>query len=141
MLECYTSRMKLNAVGVSSSDLKKTVKFYQLLGFEFPEFKEDEDHLEPKTPEGSARLMIDSKKLMTELLGGQEPKPGNHSAFAIEYDSAEELNSVAAKVLAADFNVVKEPWDAFWGQRYCVVEDPDGYKVDLYTRLKKGNNK
>jgi uncharacterized glyoxalase superfamily protein PhnB len=29
----------------------------------------------------------------------------------------------------------KEPWDAFWGQRYAVVADPDGNHVDLYAPL------
>lgn len=126
--------MKISAVGVVTSDLKKTVSFYELLGFTFPEHKEDEDHLEPQTPEGSARLMLDSKKLVTELLG-EEPKHGNHSSFAIEYDSQDEVNRVVQKVKEAGFMVVKEPWDAFWGQRYAVVSDPDGYMVDLYASL------
>ncbi len=126
--------MKLNAIGVCSSNLKRTVEFYTILGFKFPEYKEDEDHLEPETPEGYARLMIDSKKLITEILG-EEPKPSNHSHFAIQYDSVEELNSVAEKIKSSGFAIFKEPWDAFWGQRYCIVEDPDGYKCDLYATL------
>jgi uncharacterized glyoxalase superfamily protein PhnB len=27
------------------------------------------------------------------------------------------------------------PWDAFWGQRYAVVHDPDGNAVDLFAPL------
>lgn len=27
------------------------------------------------------------------------------------------------------------PWDAFWGQRYAVVHDPDGTPVDLFAGL------
>ena|SRR3989344_6283206 len=126
--------MKLNAVSVTTSNLGKTVEFYTLLGFVFPEHKKDEQHLEAITPEGSARLMIDAKNIVKDIIG-EEPKPGNHSSFAIEYDSAKEVNSVAEKIKAAGFKIVKEPWDAFWGQRYAVVEDPDGYKVDLYASL------
>jgi len=37
--------------------------------------------------------------------------------------------------LAADGFGVKEPWDAFWGQRYAVVRDPDGLHLDLYAQL------
>lgn len=29
----------------------------------------------------------------------------------------------------------KAPWDAFWGQRYAVVVDPDGNLVDLFADL------
>ena len=126
--------MKIDAVGVVSSDLKKTVIFYEALGFEFPDYEEDADHLEPIAPDGSARLMIDSVKLMSELIG-VTPRPGNHSSFAIQYDGPQAVDEAAGRVQAAGFIVVSEPWDAFWGQRYCVVEDPDGYRVDLYAGL------
>lgn len=126
--------MKLNAVAVVSSDFKKTIEFYSLLGFTFPEITQEEDHIEAITSPGSARLMIDSKDLIIKIFG-EEPKPANTSAFAIEYDSPTELNAIAEKVTRAGFTIVKEPWDAFWGQRYCVVKDPDGYQVDLYATL------
>ncbi len=126
--------MKLNAVGVTSGDFQKTTQFYKLLGFEFPEFKADDQHLEAITKEGSARLMIDHTDLIKEI-SGEEPKPGNHSSFAIEYDSPQEINEIADKINLAGFKIAKEPWDAFWGQRYAIVEDPDGYKVDLYASL------
>lgn len=125
--------MKLDAVGVTTTNLKKTVEFYTLLGYTFPDFKDHEDHLEPTNNNG-ARLMIDSAKLIKDILG-EDPKPSNHSAFALLFDSPKEVNQVAEKVKAAGFKIVKEPWDAFWGQRYCVVEDPDGYKVDLFAAL------
>ena len=126
--------MKIDAVGVVSSNIKKTVEFYSLLGFKFGEIKENEDHVEALPISGSARLMIDSKKMATELIG-EEPRAGNNSAFAIQFDTPVEVDEVAKKVKEAGFKVIAEPWDAFWGQRYAVVMDPDGYKVDLYARL------
>lgn len=126
--------MRIDAVGVSSSNIKETARFYSLLGFEFAEFKDGEDHLEAVTPNGATRLMIDSVSMLQGILG-QPPKPGNHSSFAILYDSPAEVDTVAGKVKAAGFTVVKEPWDAAWGQRYAIVEDADGYKVDLFAHL------
>lgn len=126
--------MRIDAVGVASSNMAKTAEFYALLGFQFPEFKADEDHLEPETPEGGVRLMIDSDKLLKEILG-QAPKPGNHSTFAIKYDSPAEVDAAAARVQAAGHKLMTEPWDAAWGQRYAIVEDPHGYKVDLFAAL------
>ncbi|MFE2436947.1 glyoxalase, partial [Streptomyces sp. NPDC059409] len=29
----------------------------------------------------------------------------------------------------------RAPWDAPWGQRYAVVNDPDGHGVDLFAPL------
>lgn len=126
--------MKINAVGVASSDFKKTAAFYGLLGFEFPDFKDDEQHIETVPKDGSTKLMLDAKEMMKDLIG-EEPKPGNHSVFAVEYDSPKEVDAVANRVKAAGFKVVTEPWDAVWGQRYAVVQDPDGYRVDLYAVL------
>lgn len=126
--------MKINAIGIFTSNLSKTVEFYSLIGFKFPEFKSDEQHLEATTTPGETRLMIDSKELIKSLIG-EEPKPGNCSVFAVEYISVDELNKTAQKVSLAGFTVFKEPWDAFWGQRYCVVQDPDGHRIDLYAAI------
>jgi uncharacterized glyoxalase superfamily protein PhnB len=124
--------MKIDAVGVSSSNMQRTVEFYKFLGFQFPEFKPEEDHLEPATPDGSARLMIDSKSMVKEIIGA-EPMPGNHSSFAIKYDKPAEVDWTVEQIKKGGFTVVTEPWDAFWGQRYAIVQDPDGYKVDLFA--------
>lgn len=126
--------MRIDAVGVSSTDLKKTVAFYELLGFQFGEYDAETDHLEPLTPDGSARLMIDKASLLEGILG-QAPQPGNHSSFAIQYASPADVDRVAAALLAAGHSLPAEQWDAPWGQRYAIAEDPDGYKVDLYATI------
>jgi uncharacterized glyoxalase superfamily protein PhnB len=126
--------MKLNAVGVVSTDLSKTISFYKLLGFTFGELSPDEKHVESVGSAGSAKLMIDTQDVVKDIIG-ETPKPGNHSSFAVEYAGSSQVNEVAERIAKAGFSVSKEPWDAFWGQRYAVVEDPDGYKVDLYAQL------
>lgn len=126
--------MKIDAVGVSSTNLQKTVTFYELLGFQFGEYAADEQHLEPVTPDGSARLMIDLAPMLESILG-EAPRPGNHSSFAVQYASPAEVDKVAAAVKAAGHSLPAEPWDAPWGQRYAIVQDPDGYRVDLYAAL------
>jgi len=126
--------MKINAVSITSRDLKKIAEFYELLGFQFPEIKEDEQHVEALPIEGSTKLMIDSKDLIENILG-EDPKPGNHSAFAIEFDTATEVDEVVNKVKNSGHKVVREPWNAPWGQRYAIISDPDGYLIDLYAKL------
>lgn len=126
--------MKLNAVGVTSKNLQTSINFYTLLGFQFPELKGDEKHVESIPQEGSAKLMIDSKELAKSIIG-EDPRPSNHSPFCLEYNNSIEVNEVCQKVKDAGFKIIKKPWDAFWHQRYAIVEDPDGYKVDLYTNL------
>ena len=108
-----------------------------MLGFRFPDFVGNEKHLEPITPEGEVRLMIDERGLM-ESITGKPPVPPNHSSFALKCESPAQVDAAVAQVREAGFTVVKEPWDAFWGQRYAIVADPDGYGVDLFAPMETG---
>jgi catechol 2,3-dioxygenase-like lactoylglutathione lyase family enzyme len=125
--------MKLNAVGVNARNVEESVKFYTLLGFKFDEAVPGEAHIEAKQDNG-IKLMIDSFESVLDILG-EEPRPSNHSSFALEYDSPEELNTVVDTLKKEGYTVFKEAWDAFWGQRYAIVQDPSGYLVDLYAAL------
>jgi uncharacterized glyoxalase superfamily protein PhnB len=127
-------KMKLDAVSVTSGDLAATAKFYALLGFTFPNIGADEKHVEAITPPGEVRLMIDDRDLIQSILG-QAPTPPNHSSFAIKCDSPSDVDNAVNSVRAAGHTVVKEPCDAFWGQRYAIVADPDGYMVDVFAAL------
>lgn len=126
--------MKLDAISIVSSDLKRSADFYTLLGFSFPAVGEGEQHVEPERRAGEPRLMIDAKELVRDMLG-DEPVPPTHSMFALLCDSPAEVDTVAARVRSAGYTIIKEPWDAFWGQRYAIIADPDGYKIDLFARL------
>ncbi|MBP6860193.1 MAG: VOC family protein [Candidatus Pacebacteria bacterium] len=128
--------MKIDAIGVTSRNLVKSVAFYTVLGFKFRKPKVDDLHIEAKRRAGEPRFMIDSAKLMTEIIGAPS-RPANHAAFALLCKNAKEVDAVAAKVKKAGFKIEKKPWDAVWGQRYAVVRDPDGYLVDLFAPLKK----
>jgi uncharacterized glyoxalase superfamily protein PhnB len=50
-------------------------------------------------------------------------------------DSVADVDARFASVIAAGFESHKQPWDAFWGQRYAQVLDPDGNIVDLFAPL------
>lgn len=126
--------MNLNKVAVASSDLEKTLGFYKILGFEFPEIMEADRHIESKYAGAGAALMIDTVDLIEEI-SGEKPVPGTGSAFAIHYAESKEVDAIVKSLKEAGFTIVKEPWEAFWGQYYAIVADPDGYKVDLYVNL------
>jgi len=126
--------MKIDAVAVASTNIAASAKFYELLGFAFPRFAADAKHLEATTPPGEVRLMIDDAGLIKTILGA-DPKPSTHSSFAIKCESPAEVDAVCQHIAAAGFVVVKEPWDAFWGQRYAIVADPEGYRCDLFAAL------
>lgn len=126
--------MKLDAIGIVAKDMKKAVEFYSLLGLVFPEVKQGEDHLEATTS-GGMRLMLDSESLMKKLKGHWVKPVGQPMTLAFLCQSPAEVDARYAQITEAGFKSEKEPWDAFWGQRYASVLDPDGNCVDLFAPL------
>ena len=60
---------------------------------------------------------------------------GNQLSLAFECSSPAEVDEAYVRVTGAGFEGEKEPWDAFWGQRYALLRDPDGVEVNLYAPL------
>lgn len=63
-----------------------------------------------------------------------EPK-GQRMNLAFECASPGDVDATHAKVVAAGFRSKKAPWDAFWGQRYAQLIDPDENVVDIFAAL------
>ena len=55
--------------------------------------------------------------------------------IAFRCDRPAEVDAVYADLTGAGYDGHLQPWDAFWGQRYAVVHDPDGNGVDLFAPL------
>ncbi|HXH62053.1 MAG TPA: VOC family protein [Fimbriimonadaceae bacterium] len=123
---------RLDAVGIVASDLARSVAFYRLLGVPFPDA--DDDHLEATLPNG-LRLMLDTEEVVRSFDPDWKRPDGNSIGLAFLCDSPADVDATYTSVLAAGFSGKKEPWDAFWGQRYAQVSDPDGHTVDLFAPL------
>ena len=79
--------------------------------------------------------MLDTEETITSFRPDWTRATGNQIALAFECASAAEVDETYAALVDAGFHGEKEPWDAFWGQRYAQVQDPDGVGVDLYAAL------
>jgi catechol 2,3-dioxygenase-like lactoylglutathione lyase family enzyme len=122
----------LAAIGIVTRDLSEAARFYRLLGVDVPE--PDGDHLDVTLPSG-LRLMWDTEELMKRLDPEREEPRGHRIALAFECDSPAAVDETHAKVLGAGFRSKAAPFDAFWGQRYATVLDPDDNQVDLFAPL------
>jgi uncharacterized glyoxalase superfamily protein PhnB len=79
--------------------------------------------------------MLDTEDTVRSFKADWRRETGNQIGLALECESAAEVDQVYARVVDAGFEGEKEPWDAFWGQRYAQLRDPDGVPVDLYAGL------
>ncbi|HUQ41355.1 MAG TPA: VOC family protein [Candidatus Limnocylindrales bacterium] len=125
---------ELDAIGIVSADLKESMRFYRLVGLQVPDTTED--HIEAVT-RGGVRVMFDALELMKQLDPDWVQPAGRPIGLAFRCINAKEVDEVYARVVAAGFRGKAPPFDAFWGQRYATVLDPDGNGVDLFAELPK----
>ncbi len=112
-----------------------SVSFYRRLGFAFPEGAEQEPHTEAEL-HGGLRLLLDTEDTVHSFNPGwQPPSGGGRTSLALRCDTPGEVDTVYEELLGAGHRGDLKPWDAFWGQRYAVVLDPDGNGVDLFAPL------
>jgi catechol 2,3-dioxygenase-like lactoylglutathione lyase family enzyme len=124
-----------NAIGITVADMAASLEFYRLLGLEFDTSDDAEGHVEWEGP-GGVRIMFDTTSVVHSFDPDWEPPVGGPAmTLAFECANAAEVDALVALVAQAGFSVHREPWDAFWGQRYATALDPDGNRVDLFAWL------
>jgi catechol 2,3-dioxygenase-like lactoylglutathione lyase family enzyme len=121
----------LNAIGIVASDMAESIRFYRLLGVDVPETP-GEGHVDTFLPNG-VRFMLDTEEVVKSFRPDWTRSAGNQLGLAFECGSPAEVDETYRRAVDAGFHGEKEPWDAFWGQRYAQLADPDGVPVDLYA--------
>lgn len=121
---------QLAAIGIVTHDVAESARFYRTLGLDVPEPPAGEDHFELTLPNG-LRLMWDTVALMRQIDPGWAEPTGQRLTLAFECDA----DAVHERLVEAGFTSKAVPWDAFWGQRYAQMLDPDGNTVDLFRPL------
>ncbi|MDR7302727.1 VOC family protein [Haloactinomyces albus] len=127
--------MQFSAVGLVAEDMAATLAFYRLLGLDFPADADAEPHVDVLLPSG-VRLMWDTAETVRSIdPTWTSPSGGHRVALAFDCGTPAAVDSAYAEITAAGHDGHHEPWDAFWGQRYATVLDPDGNPVDLFASL------
>ncbi|AXE86917.1 VOC family protein [Streptomyces sp. Go-475] len=126
---------RFDAIGLVVSDMAASVAFYRRLGFAFPEGAEHQPHAEAGLP-GGLRLMLDTEETVRSFHAAWEPpRGGGRASLALRCDGPAEVDALYEELVGSGCRGELKPWDAFWGQRYAVVLDPDGNGVDLFAPL------
>ncbi|WP_128431185.1 VOC family protein [Streptomyces cyaneus] len=126
---------RFDAIGLVVSDMAASVVFYRRLGFAFPDGAENEPHAEAELP-GGLRLLLDTEATVRSFLPEWQPPTGSgRHSLALRCADPGEVDAVYEELVGAGYHGELKPWDAFWGQRYACVQDPDGNGVDLFAPL------
>ena len=129
---------RIDAIELVVTDMAAALDFYRRLGLAIPEGAESEMHVSVELP-GGLHLLFDTQDTIRSFDPSWTPPSGGHR-MALAFDCGEPAGVDAAHdaLVAAGHRSHLAPWDAFWGQRYATVLDPDGNSVDLFAALPSG---
>lgn len=120
---------------IVTADLPRALAFYRTLGLEVPADADGAPHVEVPLPGGS-RLAFDTEETIRGFRPDWTPPTGGgRLALAFGFDTPGEVDAAHAELVGAGHHSELEPFDAFWGQRYASVLDPDGNGIDLFAPL------
>jgi catechol 2,3-dioxygenase-like lactoylglutathione lyase family enzyme len=121
-------------IGIVVQDMAAALEFYRILGLEIPAEADAEQHVEVTLSSG-IRIAWDTYELMKSIHSEWREPVGHRMVLAFKCESPAEVDALYHQALGKGFPGYKAPWDAFWGQRYAVLIDPDDNLVDLFAPL------
>ncbi len=125
---------RFDAIGIVVADMSQTLGFYRLLGLDIPAGADGEGHVEVEVASGF-RVMFDTVEVMQKFSTYEPAEGGRQVHFALRCDSPADVDARFKAAADRGHEVRTEPFDAFWGQRYATILDPDRNPVDLYAEL------
>jgi len=127
---------RFSQINLIAHDLKATLAFYRRLGLEIPEGAvwESGGHAHHATlpGPGPVELQLDSRRLAQASNMGFAAERGR-AVVGVELESRDAVDALWTALLEESVQGLQPPYDAFWGARYAIVEDPDGNPVGLMS--------
>jgi len=127
---------RFDLIGIVTADMAASLAFYRLLGLDIPAGADGEPHVEASLP-GGLRIAWDTDETVRSINSGWHPGPRGSGRLGLAFlcDSPDDVDEQYTALTGVGYEGHEAPWDAFWGQRYAVVADPDGNGVDLFAPL------
>jgi catechol 2,3-dioxygenase-like lactoylglutathione lyase family enzyme len=130
---------QLDQIGMVVADMPRSLAFYRRLGLDIPPEADTQPHVDV-TVRGGIRLAWDTIETIRSFDPDYQPPVGGPGiALAFRLDTPADVDATYEMLVKAGYHGHKEPWDAFWGQHYALIHDPDGNSVDLFAPLPSGD--
>lgn len=138
------TRPTLNQLNIVSGNVDASIAFYRKLGIDIPDPRiwrtatgvHHVSAIEAEAPD-AATLDLDSAafaQIWNKGWVGRKDLAGR-VVVGFSVGSREEVDRLYGEMTAAAHRGLQAPFDAFWGARYAIVEDPDGIAVGLMSPI------
>jgi uncharacterized glyoxalase superfamily protein PhnB len=129
----------LNQLDLVVRDMEATIAFYRALGVDIPQSAiwqtpSGVHHVDVTMP-GGLTLHFDSPALAKVYdRGWREPSgTGTRIVLTFKVEARADVDRIHEKLTGLGHTSAQPPFDAFWGARYAIVEDPDGNHVGIMS--------
>ena len=127
------SALILDQVNIVVSNMEASVAFYRLLGLHIPDTDPAwQAHHRTVSSEG-VDIDLDSEEFAGKWNIGSRGASVNSTVLGFRLPNRDAVDETFARIADAGYGTQQEPYDAFWGSRYAIVEDPDGNPVGLMS--------
>ncbi len=129
-------RPVLDQVNVVVADMDAAVAFYRRLGVEIADTAPQwaRQHRSAVLPDDGMQFDIDATAFASQWDQGW-PAGASGAVIGFRVERRETVDAIYADLVAHGAVGQQPPWDAFWGARYAVVEDPDGNAVGIMSAM------
>ena len=128
-------RPVLDQINLVVTDMEASLAFYRRLGVDIPDRMPQWDpHHRSANTAGGLDFDLDSvvfTRQWDEGWGGRKNGAGSVVVFKVE--TREDVDEIYNDLVGAGYKGQQAPYDAFWGARFAVIEDPDGNAVGIMS--------
>ena len=123
----------LNLVTLVVNDMEASVAFYRRLGVTVPDADPAWADVHRGGSSGQTGLDFDSRSFATKWNAGARAE--DTAILGFQLPTREAVDKTYNDLVEGGGVGQQAPYDAFWGARYAVVQDPDGNAVGLMSPI------
>ncbi len=112
----------ISAITLATTDMARSMRFYQTLGFEFYHGGEQSSFTSFRAGSSYLNLIATS--------AGQSPTSWGRVIFYVA-----DVDALYEHAIAQGLRPETSPRDASWGERYFHINDPDGHEISFAKPL------
>ena len=126
--DATTDEPAIDQFNLVVADMEASVAFYRELGLLIPDVDEEWAPHHRSARGAGVDLDFDSSIFAIRWNRGWQ---GGMGVLGFKVSSRDQVDQRYEKLIGLGYRSEQPPYDAFWGARYAIVEDPDGNSVGI----------
>lgn len=135
---------RFTQLNIVSGDTEASLRFYRKLGLEIPNSAIWKTQTGPHHISAQALLKGDGATMDIDsaLFAGHWNNAwqgrrdlAGRVVISFEVPSRERVDVLYNEMAAAGYSSLQPPYDALWGARYAIIQDPDGIAVGIMSPI------